>query len=135
MASANRDAQPRQRAPTRYVADMLRRIGELRSLDRLRREMPQPSLEFDEVARRIEQKSREVWGVINVPNPTVGPKSGGGWLVAGRSDTFKTQTDAIRAARAELTRSGGGELVIKGRNGKVREQSTIGRSDPRSSNG
>jgi hypothetical protein len=135
MTSANRDAQPRPRAPTRYAADMLRRIGELRSLDRLRRQMPQPSLEFDEVARRIEQKSREVWAVINVPNVMVGPKSGGGWQVTGRSDTFKTQTDAIRAARAELTRSGGGELVIKARDGKVREQSTIGRSDPRSSKG
>jgi hypothetical protein len=32
-------------------------------------------------------------------------------------------------------RSGGGELVIKGRDGKVRDQSTIGRKDPRKSKG
>jgi hypothetical protein len=73
--------------------------------------------------------------VTNVPNVTVGPKHGGGWQVTGRPDTFKTQADAIRAARAELRRSGGGELVIKGRDGKVREQSTIGRPDPRVSLG
>jgi hypothetical protein len=32
-------------------------------------------------------------------------------------------------------RSGGGELVIKGRDGKVREESTIGRKDPPKSKG
>jgi hypothetical protein len=32
-------------------------------------------------------------------------------------------------------RSGGGELVIKGRDGKVRDQRTIGRKDPRKSKG
>jgi hypothetical protein len=135
MASATGDAKPRRRALARYTADLLRRIGELRYLDRLRREIPRASLEFDELSRRIEQKSREVWEVTNLPNLTVGPKSGGGWLVTGRSETFKTQTDAIRFARGQLTRSGGGELAIKGRDGKVREQSTIGRRDPRSSKG
>ena len=135
MASASGDAQPRQRGVARYAADLLRRIGELRHLDRLRREAPRASLEFDEVARRIEQKSREVWEVVNVPNVTIGPKSGGGWQVSGQSQTYKTQTDAVRAGRAELTRSGGGELLIKGRDGKVRQQSTIGRADPRSSKG
>jgi hypothetical protein len=135
MANATGDARSRQPGPGRYAADMIRRIGELRRLERIRRDVPRPSLEFDEVSRRIQQQSRDVWKVINVPHVTVGPKSGGGWQVTGRPDTFKTQTDAIRAARTELTRAGGGELVIKGRDGRVREQNTIGRSDPRSSKG
>jgi hypothetical protein len=49
--------------------------------------------------------------------------------------THRTQAAAEKAARADLRRSGGGELLIKGRGGKVRDQSTIGRKDPRKSKG
>jgi hypothetical protein len=97
--------------------------------------MPRPSLAFDEVSRRIEQKSREVWEVANVPRVTVGPKAGGVWQVSGQSHAYRTQAEAVKAARAELTGSGGGELVIQGRDGKVREQNTVGRTDPRISKG
>jgi hypothetical protein len=68
---------------------------------------------------------------------TVGPKVGGGWqLTGGASDReFYSQATAEAAAREELLSSGGGELLVKGRDGKVRSQNTIGRKDPRSSTG
>jgi hypothetical protein len=66
---------------------------------------------------------------------TVVPSTGGGWQVDGESREFDTQGDAIAAARRQLEQGGGGELVIKGRDGRVREQNTVGRSDPRSSKG
>jgi hypothetical protein len=68
---------------------------------------------------------------------TVTPKAEGGWMVDGGpgGQTHRTQAAAEKAARADLVRSGGGELVIKGRDGKVRDQSTIGRKDPRNSKG
>jgi len=66
-------------------------------------------------------------------NVTVGPKSGG--QVTGEQQTFKTQRDAEQAARRQLASSGGGELVVKGRDGRVRRQNTIGRPDPRRSKG
>jgi hypothetical protein len=66
---------------------------------------------------------------------TVGPKTNGGWQVSGKDQTFQTQAEAVKAARSELESSNGGELVIKGRDGKVREQSTIGRPDPTGSKG
>jgi hypothetical protein len=68
-------------------------------------------------------------------NVTVGPKSGGGWQVTGEQQTFKTQRAAEQAARRQLASSGGGELVVKGRDGRVRMQNTIGRPDPRRSKG
>jgi hypothetical protein len=66
---------------------------------------------------------------------TVGPKSGGGWQVSGGIGIFETQRDAMAAARQELETSGGGELVVKNRDGKVRQQDTIGRPDPPKSKG
>jgi hypothetical protein len=68
---------------------------------------------------------------------TVTPKAGGGWTVDGGTagQTHRTQATAEKAARGDLMRSGGGELVIKGRDGKVRDQSTIGRKDPPKSKG
>jgi hypothetical protein len=68
-------------------------------------------------------------------NVTVGPRSGGGSQVSGESGSYKTQTEAIAAARRRLLGSGGGELVVKGRNGQIRMQNTIGRPDPRKSKG
>ena len=67
----------------------------------------------------------------------VTPRSGGGWSVGGgsRSKDYRTQAEAGEAARSELLATGGGELVVKGRDGKVREQSTIGKADPRDSTG
>ena len=66
---------------------------------------------------------------------TVGPKSVGGWEVTGEGRDFATQADAVAAARRRLKGSGGGELVIKNRQGRIREQSTIGRADPGRSEG
>ena len=68
---------------------------------------------------------------------TVGLKSGGGWQVSGggTSGEFRTQGEAVMAARQELLSSGGGELVVKGRDGKVRAQDTVGRKDPRRTKG
>jgi len=68
---------------------------------------------------------------------TIGPKSGGGWQISGGSaaSPFRTQAEAERAARLELLSSGGGELVVKGRDGKVRSQSTISQRDPRRTKG
>lgn len=68
-------------------------------------------------------------------NVTVGPKTGGGWQVTGESRDFKTQAEAVKAARRQLEGSGGGELVVKGRDGRIRMQNTIGRKDSRTSKG
>ena len=44
-----------------------------------------------------------------------------------------TQRDAASAARGMLIRAGGGELMIKGENGRIRSKDTIGGgNDPRS---
>jgi hypothetical protein len=69
-----------------------------------------------------------------MPRVTVGPKAGGGWQVTGEQQTFKTQREAEQAARRHLAK-GGRELVVKGRDGRVRMQNTIGRPDPRRSRG
>jgi hypothetical protein len=69
---------------------------------------------------------------------TVTPKSSGaGWMVTGGIDTktYPTQAAAQAAAEADLMARGGGEVLIKGEDGRVREQNTIGRPDPRSSKG
>jgi hypothetical protein len=69
-----------------------------------------------------------------MPRVTVGPK-GSGWQLTGDDQTFRTQAEAEQAARRQLGTSGGGELVVKGRDRRIRRQSTIGRSDPRRSKG
>ena len=69
-----------------------------------------------------------------MPRVTVGPKSGGGWQVSGDDQTYRTQREAEQSARRQLG-NGGGELVVKGRDGRVRVQNTIGRPDPRRSKG
>lgn len=68
---------------------------------------------------------------------TVTPSAQGAWTVQGGSDnaTYPTQEAAEAAARADLMATGGGELAVKGRDGRVRNQDTIGRADPRSSKG
>lgn len=66
---------------------------------------------------------------------TVGPRTGGGWQMTGESRGFKTQAEAVKAARRRLETSGGGELVVKGRDGRIRLQNTIVRPDPPRSKG
>lgn len=68
---------------------------------------------------------------------TVGPKKGGGWRVSGGGETHdaSSQREGITLGRQALDQMGGGELVVKGRNGKVRMQTTYGRPDPRGSKG
>ena len=70
-----------------------------------------------------------------MPRVTVGPKAGGGWRVTGEAGAYRTQAEAVSAARRQLIGTGGGELTIKGRDGRVREQNTIGRPDPRRTKG
>jgi hypothetical protein len=68
---------------------------------------------------------------------TVTPKAGGGWTVTGGTDTetYPTQAAAQAAAGADLLATGGGEVLIKGEDGRVREQNTIGRPDPERTKG
>jgi len=59
-----------------------------------------------------------------VPNPS------GGWDVkapgAGRASTHHdTQSDAINRARQIVGNAGGGEIVIHGRNGQIRDSDTV----------
>jgi uncharacterized protein DUF2188 len=70
-----------------------------------------------------------------MPRVTIGPKTAGGWQVTGDDQTFRTQADAEQAARRKLASTGGGELVVEGRDKRVRLQNTIGRPDPRRSKG
>jgi hypothetical protein len=68
---------------------------------------------------------------------TVGPAEGGGWQITGGPKVGQTLTQqkGIDQARRELDKTGGGELQIKGRDGKVRDQNTIGRPDPEKTKG
>jgi hypothetical protein len=65
-----------------------------------------------------------------VPNPS------GGWdIVKGhaerRSAHVSTQSEAIDRARRIVTNSGGGEVVIHGKDGRIRDSDTISpRRDP-----
>lgn len=61
-----------------------------------------------------------------------------GWAIKGAGSTratrvFPTQREAIQAAR-QIARRQGSELVIHGRDGKIREKNTYGR-DPFPPNG
>ncbi len=57
-------------------------------------------------------------------------RSGTGWanmrMGAERSEgIYPTQGEAIRAARENLRKAGGGELTIQGRDGRFRDKNTI----------
>lgn len=58
-----------------------------------------------------------------------------GWSVR-REDAFRatsthpTQRAAIAAAHPLIRRSGGGELIVQDRHGKIRQKDTIGKHDP-----
>lgn len=71
----------------------------------------------------------------------VSRSSSGGWG-QGRSGAkragsrHRTQAAAVRQARRTLRREGGGELIIRGTNGRFRAKDTIAPArDPRSSRG
>lgn len=60
---------------------------------------------------------------------------GGGWDVkregADRASSHHdTQAAATAAAHPLIVNSGGGELVVQGRDGKIRQKDTIGKPDP-----
>jgi hypothetical protein len=46
-----------------------------------------------------------------------------------------TQQQGIKLGRQVLDKLGGGELIVKGRKGRVRMQNTYGRPDPRNRRG
>jgi Uncharacterized protein conserved in bacteria (DUF2188) len=50
---------------------------------------------------------------------TISENAEGGWGIRS-SDTFRTQRDALTAARRSLGIAGGGELHVKGKNGQIR---------------
>ena len=64
-----------------------------------------------------------------MPRVAVGPRRSGGWQVTGEDQTYETEGDAERAARRQLAVSGGGELVVHGRDGRVHMRHTGGRLD------
>jgi hypothetical protein len=45
---------------------------------------------------------------------------------ADRGFVFDRQSDAIDSGREKLTNAGGGELTVKGRDGKIRSKDTLG---------
>ena len=66
---------------------------------------------------------------------------GEGWATVGHgnsraSSLHKTQADAYAAARGYSAGQGGGEVLIHGRNGQIRDKNTIApASDPRRTKG
>lgn len=69
----------------------------------------------------------------------VAPDRGRGWTVSRAGDgavaTARTQRDAVAAAREQLASAGGGELEIRGRDGRIREARTLGAPENRRSPG
>ena len=61
-----------------------------------------------------------------MPRVTVA-RIGGGWQITNQDRRFDTAAEAEIAARRQLEEGGGGELVVRGRGGKVLMQDTIGR--------
>lgn len=61
-----------------------------------------------------------------MPRVTVA-RIAGGWQVTNEDRRFGTAAEAEIAARRQLEESGGGELVVKGRGGKVLMQDKISR--------
>lgn len=70
----------------------------------------------------------------------VGPKSGGtGWQNVdpkGKTTHHRTQENAEKRAGEDLRKSGGGERITQGRDGKIRDKDTIKPAkDPRKTKG
>jgi hypothetical protein len=64
---------------------------------------------------------------------------GGGWAVEKEnrervSDVLQTQEEAIARGHQIVSNLGGGELLVKGRDGQIRDKVTVapGHDDPRS---
>lgn len=79
-------------------------------------------------------------GMAKPNKKVVGPDSKGGWQLGtpGKrpSQRSETQKPLIDKGRQQLKRQGGGELIVKGRDGKVRAQDTVPKgNDPRRSKG
>lgn len=57
------------------------------------------------------------------------PAGGAGWdtvdPATGRRTHHRTQGEAERAAKDDLTRHGGGEAITHGRNGQIRDSDTV----------
>ena len=65
----------------------------------------------------------------------VAENAGGGWNVKQEHvedpvSHHDTQADAIKAAHPLIINSGGGELFVQDRHGKIRQKDTIGKADP-----
>ncbi len=63
------------------------------------------------------------------------PNGGNGWNAinpaTGKTTHYPTQTEAERAAKGDLARNGGGEAVIHGLDGRIRDSDTVAPSgDP-----
>lgn len=61
---------------------------------------------------------------------TVSKRSDGGWEnkrndASRASSVHKTQAEAVASARQMLGNQGGGELSIKGTNGRIRDKDTV----------
>jgi hypothetical protein len=56
-------------------------------------------------------------------------KKDGGWTVnregADRKQDYATQTEAVEAGRKALRDSGGGEIIVHGRDGRIRDKDTV----------
>jgi hypothetical protein len=72
---------------------------------------------------------------------TVSQRDDGSWAnkkdgAERASSLHNTQAQAVNAARAQLKESGGGELKVKGEDGKIRSKDTIPPAvDPRRTKG
>ena len=68
--------------------------------------------------------------MANRKNRIVFRRSDGNWInkrcdASKASGLFTNQQDAINSARNMLRNSGGGELIVKGTNGRIRSKDTI----------
>lgn len=73
--------------------------------------------------------------MTNPNNRHVVPNPDGGWDVKAphadrASGHFDTQVDAYRRAREIVVNAGGGEVIVHGTDGRIRDPNTIGRPDP-----
>ena len=74
-------------------------------------------------------------------NRTVSQRADGSWAnkkdgAERASSLHRTQAAAVNTARAQLTKTGGGELKVKDEDGRIRSKDTIGPArDPRRTKG
>jgi hypothetical protein len=144
---ANRIERSMRRAFDRVIAENASALKEVlgRSHERAadRNDGKESQAKRSAAGKRTSVPSDPARSLVHMATPnkrTVTPRSDG-WSVekpgASRaSSVHPTQQQAIDAARRTLSNSGGGELAIKGRDGKVRAQDTVAPgNDPRRSRG